>query len=509
MRLRTFQELSTRARGEVQEHQVSVSVCVFVFDIMMRDGQSLLGLPLRERRAQLVAALPGMRTGYVQMAVSEVVDPSPPTLVPTQEEREGQGGGQKVEGHRELLKQQEQQQQQQQQQERMQQQQQRQQQEGGRAVTSRAQDADAGAGVSESECEGAGAGVGGGGGAESSSRAKDASAGAGAGARTGASGGVDGGGGGGAESPPRAQDAGAGVSESEGARAGGGGGAESSSRAEDAVHALLLRSLDDGAEGLMLKSLDAAYEPSRRSEAWIKVKRDYVDGLRDSLDLVPIGAWHGQGRKSKWLSPFLMAVWDPDGEQFQSVCRCMSGFSDAFYEAATARLARIPGPKPYYSTGEACSVWFEPTEVWEVRGADLTLSPVHTAAAGRLHPERGVGLRFPRFIRIRDDKEPEDASTPEYVAALYNKQTRKAPTTAAPAAAPRGGKEGAHVGKQQQQWLVRGVAAGGLAASQAGAGEEPHGDDEDEGGSTEEEGALSSGAGEGEGALGGCVARWR
>ena len=38
-------------------------------------------------------------------------------------------------------------------------------------------------------------------------------------------------------------------------------------------------------------------------------------------------------------------------------------------------------------------MWFEPTEVWEIRGADLTISPVHKAAVGRLHPDRGVSLR--------------------------------------------------------------------------------------------------------------------
>lgn len=59
--------------------------------------------------------------------------------------------------------------------------------------------------------------------------------------------------------------------------------------------------------------------------------RDYCEGLRDSLDLVPIGAWYGQGRKTGWFSPFLMAAWDPEKEEFQSVCRCMSGFTDVFY----------------------------------------------------------------------------------------------------------------------------------------------------------------------------------
>ncbi|XP_073139252.1 DNA ligase 6 isoform X2 [Henckelia pumila] len=86
-------------------------------------------------------------------------------------------------------------------------------------------------------------------------------------------------------------------------------------------------------EGIMVKSLDVAagYTPSKRSDSWLKVKRDYVEGLNDSLDLVPIGGWYGNGRKAGWYSPFLMACYNPDSEEFQSVCRVMSGFSDAFY----------------------------------------------------------------------------------------------------------------------------------------------------------------------------------
>jgi DNA ligase-1 len=100
----------------------------------------------------------------------------------------------------------------------------------------------------------------------------------------------------------------------------------------------------------------------------------------------------------KWFSPFLLAVYDRHSETFQSLCRCMSGFTDEFYAAATQRLSAhiIQGPKPYYDTGEAPSVWFEPVEVWEVRGADLSISPVHRAAQGRIHADRGIGLRFPR-----------------------------------------------------------------------------------------------------------------
>lgn len=148
-----------------------------------------------------------------------------------------------------------------------------------------------------------------------------------------------------------------------------------------------------------------------------------------------------------------MAVWDPDREEFQSICRCMSGFTDVFYAEATARLqaTAIPGPKPYYNTGESPSVWFEPTEVWEIRGADLTLSPVHRAAQGLAHPERGIGLRFPRFLRIRDDKSTQDATDADTIKNLYDKQSSRfvsGTTTAAVSSKTIGEGEAAAEGKR-------------------------------------------------------------
>ena len=87
-----------------------------------------------------------------------------------------------------------------------------------------------------------------------------------------------------------------------------------------------------GCEGLMVKRLDWPYEcsSSNRSDGWLKLKKDYVEGLGDSLDLVPIGGWRGSGRKKKWVSPWLVAVYDPETEIFGSVCRVMSGFTDEF-----------------------------------------------------------------------------------------------------------------------------------------------------------------------------------
>ncbi|KAI6691514.1 hypothetical protein NL676_028342 [Syzygium grande] len=188
--------------------------------------------------------------------------------------------------------------------------------------------------------------------------------------------------------------------------------------------------LRSSCEGIMVKSLDidAGYSPSKRAETWLKVKRDYVEGLGDSLDLVPIGAWHGNGRKAGWYSPFLMSCYNPDTEEYQSVCRVMSGFSDSFYIEMKEFFSgdRILSKKPpYYKTAEVPDMWFSPEVVWEIRGADFTLSPVHQAAVGLVHPYRGISMRFPRFIRSVSDRNPEDCSTAADIAEMFQSQSRK------------------------------------------------------------------------------------
>lgn len=87
---------------------------------------------------------------------------------------------------------------------------------------------------------------------------------------------------------------------------------------------------------------------------------------------------------------------------------------------------KILARKPlYYRTDELPDVWFSAELVWEIRGADLTVSPVHKVVAGIVHPSRGISMRFPRFIRSLTDRRTEDCSTSADVAEMFHSQTRK------------------------------------------------------------------------------------
>ncbi|WFD32227.1 hypothetical protein MSPP1_003271 [Malassezia sp. CBS 17886] len=193
------------------------------------------------------------------------------------------------------------------------------------------------------------------------------------------------------------------------------------------IQTFLDESVASGCEGLMVKMLagpDATYEPSRRSINWLKVKKDYLSGTGDSLDLTVIGGYYGKGRRTNVYGAFLLACYDEDQESYQSVCKIGTGFSDVELDAhhTTLKPLEIVARKGYYDVGDAKpDVFFEPRVVWEVLTADLSLSPVYAAAKGMIDA-RGISLRFPRFVRIRDDKTPEASTTPEQIAAMYRAQ---------------------------------------------------------------------------------------
>lgn len=193
------------------------------------------------------------------------------------------------------------------------------------------------------------------------------------------------------------------------------------------IQRFLEQSIADGCEGLMLKTLevDASYCPSKRSHSWLKLKKDYMDGVTDTLDLVPIAAYYGKGKRTGVLGGFLLACYDAEGDEYQSICKIGTGFQDEVLEELTRALQpHVLSEKPgYYRTSDSPDVWLKESMVWEVKAADLSISPVHLAALGLVDANRGIALRFPRYLRTREDKAPTDATTAQQVAQMYRSQS--------------------------------------------------------------------------------------
>jgi DNA ligase 1 len=197
------------------------------------------------------------------------------------------------------------------------------------------------------------------------------------------------------------------------------------------IQTLLDESVKASCEGLMVKMLDteeSGYEPSKRSRNWLKVKKDYLSGIGDSLDLVVLGAYYGRGKRTSVYGAFLLAAYNPNDQVYETVCNIGTGFSEAILEELYSQLSEhvIEKSKPFYrhSTvkNDQPDVWFDARFVWEVKTADLTLSPRYMAAIDDMGVNKGISLRFPRFIKQRDDKKPDEATTTRAVAEMYRKQ---------------------------------------------------------------------------------------
>ena len=146
--------------------------------------------------------------------------------------------------------------------------------------------------------------------------------------------------------------------------------------------------------------------------------------------MVLIGAWPGKGKRANTYGAYLLACLDEENEgDLQAICKVGTGFKDTDLASISERVksTRIDGPKSYYIYSKDLKEindihWFEPTEVWEILCADMTLSPVYKAAIGLADDFKGISLRFPRFERLREDKKVEQATTASQLAEMYFNQ---------------------------------------------------------------------------------------
>jgi DNA ligase-1 len=190
------------------------------------------------------------------------------------------------------------------------------------------------------------------------------------------------------------------------------------------------KTVGEGSEGIMCKSVndDSVYKAGARGWLWIKYKRDYRTEMTDTVDLVVVGAVHGRGKRAGTYGTYLLAAYNPDDDVFETVTKVGTGFTDADLEKLPKLLNehKIKHKHPRVKSTIDVDVWFEPKVVIEIRGADLTLSPVHTCARDIIRKGSGVAIRFPRFTgKYRIDKAAEDATTPEEIVEMYRSQHKK------------------------------------------------------------------------------------
>jgi len=158
-----------------------------------------------------------------------------------------------------------------------------------------------------------------------------------------------------------------------------------------------------GHEGVMLKSPESPYAPGKRGKNWLKIKP-----VMETLDLVVIGARWGEGRRASFLGSYRLASPDPDTGRLEDVGWVATGITDEMLVELTDLFREL-----ILVSGEGMEVEVKPEVIFEVAFEEIQKSKNYSS---------GYALRFPRLVRVRDDKALEEADTLDRVATLYATQ---------------------------------------------------------------------------------------
>src|SRR5215472_11443159 len=168
----------------------------------------------------------------------------------------------------------------------------------------------------------------------------------------------------------------------------------------DELDQLFVAARARGNEGLMIKDLNSSYSPGKRGKSWLKMKRELA-----TLDVVVTAVEYGHGKRIGVLSDYTFAVWDDN--RLVNIGKAYSGLTDAeIAEMTTWFLEHTIEDQGFRRV-------VEPKIVLEVAFNNMMKSDRH---------ESGYALRFPRIVRLRPDKSPEDADTIERAREIYQKQ---------------------------------------------------------------------------------------
>jgi DNA ligase 1 len=157
-----------------------------------------------------------------------------------------------------------------------------------------------------------------------------------------------------------------------------------------------------GNEGLMIKDLNSPYTPGKRGKSWLKMKRELA-----TLDVVITAVEYGHGKRIGVLSDYTFAVWDANKDRLMNIGKAYSGLTDSEISKMTKWFLE------HTIEDQGFRLVVEPKIVLEVAFNNMMKSERH---------ESGYALRFPRIVRLRPDKRPEDADTMERVWEIFEQQ---------------------------------------------------------------------------------------
>jgi DNA ligase-1 len=175
---------------------------------------------------------------------------------------------------------------------------------------------------------------------------------------------------------------------------------------------------EKGTEGIMAKSIrvGSTYQAGNRGFLWIKLKGLEGGKLKDTVDVVLVGAFYGRGRRKGVYGTYIGAVYDEQNDMFEAFTRIASGWTDDLMdtlmkEVKQYEVARKPN---YVKCDDMPDVWIKPEIVIEIIGDEITISDKFSSL--------GYSMRFPVFQRLRLEKGPKDVTTVEEIKNLYEIQ---------------------------------------------------------------------------------------
>lgn len=178
--------------------------------------------------------------------------------------------------------------------------------------------------------------------------------------------------------------------------------------------------IEKGLEGILAKKLDGTYRAGAREWNWIKFKRSYSSAIDDTVDCMVMGYDYGQGKRTDFgIGAFLVGIYDEKNDRFLTVSKIGTGLTDEEWREMKTRAGKFKtDTQPaLYEVNKLMNVnvWIKPGIVVEIKADEITKSPMHTA---------GLALRFPRLVRFRDDKRPEESTSLKEMERMFQGQKK-------------------------------------------------------------------------------------